>query len=308
MAIEDRSIAVTGGAGFIGSWIAESLADANRVLVLDNLITGKKANLTKLKSKIKFINSDIRDAKKVASCLKGTDMVFHQAANVQIPKSVEDPVFDSGINIGGTLNILEACRVHDVGRIVFASSSAVYGEPAALPLKESHEKVPKSPYAASKLVAETYVRIYGELYGLGTASLRYFNVYGPKQNPDSPYSGVISIFIKNIRSGNPLTVFGDGRQTRDFVSVRDVVRANLMAAESKNTGFAVNVGTGKRISLNDIMSILEKLSGTKLKIIRKNARQGDVKHSCADTSLAEKLLGFRAKTGLEEGLKELLMV
>ena len=307
MTLTDKSIIVTGGAGFIGSWIVELLADDNKVKVLDSFSTGKPENLAHLKGKVEIVRADVRDARMVSEVLKGADIVFHQAANVQIQASFDDPGMDAGINVGGTLNVLEACRKHDVESVVFASSSSVYGEPDKLPVVEGSAKKPTSPYAISKLSADFYTRLYSQMHGMGTVSLRYFNVYGPRQNPDSPYSGVISIFAKNIGLGKPLPVLGDGEQTRDFVSVHDVANANILAAGSKKAaGLALNVGTGRSISLNGMISVLEEISGKKLKIIHKGPRQGDVKHSRADISLAEKVLGFKPEVKLEDGLKELL--
>lgn len=307
MTIEDRHVLVTGGGGFIGSWIVETLSKTNKAVVLDNFSTGKKENLSHLSNTIKIINGDIRDAKLVNDTANNAEIIFHQAANVQIPASIKDPQMDSEINLGGTMNVLEAARKNDAKRVVFASSSAIYGEPAKLPLKEEHPKKPMSPYAVSKLSAEEYVKLYNELYGIPTVALRYFNVYGPRQNPDSPYSGVISIFTKNMKEGKGLTVFGDGEQTRDFVNVRDVVNANLLAAESDSArGRAINIGTGKTISLNEMIKVLEKLSNKKTETVYKDAREGDIKHSNADISLAKKLLGFNPVVDIEKGLKELI--
>lgn len=307
MSLKEKNIVVTGGAGFIGSWIAEALAAGNNVKVIDNLHTGKKENLKKLGTGVRFTDADIRDRNAVFGALKGTEIVFHHGANVQIPASIDDPRMDADINIGGTLNVLEACRKHDVKRLVFASSSAIYGDPEKLPVTEDQQPNPLSPYALSKLAGETYVRLYNELYGLETVSLRYFNVYGPRQNPDSPYSGVISIFTKNMKLGKELTVFGDGEQTRDFVNVRDVVKANMLAAESKQAaGKAINIGTGKTISLNQMISVLEKISGKELKVVHAEPRKGEIKDSCADISLAKKLLGYDPSIRFDDGLKELL--
>ncbi len=307
MTLANRNIVVTGGAGFIGSWLAETLAEGNEVNVLDNLSAGKIENLQHIRNKIRVIRGDVRNAETVAASLKGTDVVFHEAANVQIQASIEDPIMDSDINIGGTLNVLEACRLHDVSRIVFASSSAIYGDTGRISITEERRLNPVSPYAVSKMAGESYVKLYNQLYGLETVSLRYFNVYGPRQNSDSPYSGVISIFTKNMKDSRKVTVFGDGKQTRDFVDVRDVVRANVLAATSKKAvGKAINVGTGKSVSLNEMIRILEKISGKGLKVVYKPQRKGDIKDSLADTRLAEELLGFKATISLKEGLRELL--
>lgn len=304
---EGKNITVTGGAGFIGSWIAEALCEKNSVKVLDDFSSGKTENVGHMRGDVKVIKGDIRKADLVSKALEDSHAVFHQAANVQIPASIKDPLMDAEINVTGTLNVLEACRRHDVKRLVFSSSSAVYGEPESLPLSEDSRLNPKSPYALSKLTGDQYVRLYNDLYGIKTVSLRYFNVYGRRQNADSPYSGVISIFIRNIREGKALTVFGDGEQTRDFVNVRDVVNANLLSLGSKNaTGKAINIGTGTSVSLNVMIGMLEKISGRKMKVVYGKEREGDIKHSKADITLARKVLGYEPAVGLEQGLGELV--
>jgi len=307
MALENRTIAVTGGMGFIGSWIAEALCGKNMVRVLDNFSSGNPANLAKVKKAVRIVRCDIRDAGKVSAGLKGTDMVFHQAANIMIPVSVKDPVFDANVNILGTMNVLEACRKNDVKRLVFASSSAVYGEVEYLPINEDNIPNPKSPYACSKMAAEFYTRLYWQLYGLETVCLRYFNVYGPRQNPDSPYSGVISIFSKRLAENKPIIVYGDGNQTRDFVNVKDVVAANLLAAESDEAiGRAINIGSGKSVSINKLAETMQKAAGRKATVGHEEARPGDIRHSVADIGLAKKTLGFKPQIALEDGLKELV--
>ncbi|MFH0956499.1 MAG: NAD-dependent epimerase/dehydratase family protein [Candidatus Aenigmatarchaeota archaeon] len=253
------------------------------------------------------VKGDLRDAGAVSKAVKGVGIVFHEGANVLIPTSVKDPSMDAEVNIRGTLNVLESCRRHDVKRMVFASSSAIYGNPIKLPVAESHAPFPMSPYALSKFCAEGYVRLYHELYGLKTVSLRYFNVYGPGQNADSPYSGVISVFMKNLAEGRLLTVYGDGLQTRDFVNVSDVVCANLLAAESeKSAGMAFNIGTGTSVSVNGLIGVLKSLTKRETEVAYKARREGDVMHSCADIRLARKTLGYEPKVKLEDGLKEML--
>ncbi|MBN1896565.1 MAG: NAD-dependent epimerase/dehydratase family protein [Candidatus Aenigmarchaeota archaeon] len=304
MKLKDSSIVVTGGAGFIGSWIAEYLRADNNVTVFDNLSTGKKGNVP---NGVELINGDIRHENELIKAFKGADVVFHQAANVQIPLSIENPSFDSDVNMRGTLNVLEACRKNDVKRVVYASSSALYGNPEKIPTPEDTIPNPLSPYGLSKLTGEYYMKIYSSLYGIETVSLRYFNVYGPRQNPDSPYSGVLSVFSKNIKESRGLTVFGDGRQRRDFVSVKDVVEANILSATKDNvSGLAFNIGTGIALSLNDVISTLGRITGKNLNVIYRERRQGDAKKSCADISLAKEKLGFTPKVELEEGLRELL--
>jgi len=304
MKLKGANVLVTGGAGFIGSWIAETLADKNNVRILDALITGKKQNIPE---GVEFIKGDVRNAGDVRAAVKGVDIVFHQAANVQIPLSIEDPVFDSDVNVRGTLNVLEACRKSGVKRVVYASSSALYGNPEKIPTPETCYPDPLSPYGTSKMAGEYYTKVYSSLYGLETVSLRYFNVYGPRQNPDSPYSGVLSIFSKNIKEKQSLTVFGDGRQRRDFVNVRDVVEANILAATADGvSGEAFNIGTGIAVSINEIISMLGKIAGKNLDVMYSERRQGDARKSCADTRKAREELGFSPKIGLEEGLRELL--
>jgi UDP-glucose 4-epimerase len=306
MTITGKSVLVTGGAGFIGSSIARALAAENRVKVFDDFSSGKKENLAGAMN-IDVIKGDVRDEKAMAKAVSGMDIVFHEAANVQIPASIENPRMDADVNIRGTLNVLESCRKHDTGRVVFASSSALYGNPRALPVSESHPPSPMSPYAISKMCAETYMKLYSDLYGMQTVSLRYFNVYGPAQNADSPYSGVISIFMKSIAEGRPLKIYGDGSQTRDFVNIADVACANILAAESaKAPGKALNIGTGKSVSINDLVRILGKISGKVPQAVHEKPREGDVMHSRADIRLAESVLGYRPSVKLEDGLAEML--
>ncbi len=304
MNIRGANVVVTGGAGFIGSWIVEKLVDSNRVLVLDRFSGGKMGNIS---DGAEVVKCDIRDYEKVYKALKNADFVFHLAANIEIQKSVEDPKMDADTNIGGTLNVLEASRKHGVKRVVFSSSSAVYGDACSGRLRENLCPQPLSPYAISKLAAETYAGIYTQLYGLETVSLRYFNVYGLRQNPESPYSGVLSIFAKKIKSTEELIIYGDGNQTRDFVNVKDVADANIRAALAKKaSGRIINVGTGKSVSLNDIVVLLEKIKGQNIMVKHMPGRKGEVKHSCADISLARKILRFEPKVKLEDGLRELL--
>lgn len=304
MKLEGANVLVTGGAGFIGSWIAEKLAEKNHVTILDNFATGKKQNIPE---GTEFIKGDVRVTDDVKKAVKGSDVVFHQAANVRIPVSVKDPLFDSEVNVLGTLNVLEACRKAGVKRVVYASSSALYGNPDKIPTPEDSAPLPVSPYGISKMTGEYYMRAYAALYGIETVSLRYFNVYGQRQNPDSPYSGVLSIFSKTIREGRPLTVFGDGKQTRDFVNVRDVADANILAATTNGiSGDYFNIGTGTAVSLNEIISMLGRITGKNLDVIYRERRPGDARKSCADIRKAREKIGFSPKIGLEYGLRELL--
>ncbi len=306
MTLKGKNVVVTGGAGFIGSWIAEYASKDNNVTVFDDMSSGTKANIDLVKSSIRLVKGDVRSQADVDSALKGADVVFHQAANVKIQVSIKDPALDASINVGGTINVLEACRKHDIANVVFAASSAVYGHPERIPTKESDRKAPLSPYAVSKMTGESYMDLYSNLHGIKTACLRYFNVYGPRQSADSPYSGVVSLFVRNAVGGKPMTIFGDGEQSRDFVNVRDVAKANMLAAECKKATGPINIGTGERITLNGLVRLLEKIKGRKFKVIYKKAREGDARHSCADISLARNVLGFKPSVNIEDGLRELI--
>ncbi|NOX71549.1 MAG: SDR family oxidoreductase [Candidatus Micrarchaeota archaeon] len=300
-----KNIAVTGGAGFIGSHIVEALYKQNNVVVIDNLFTGLEDNVKPFKNDVKFENVSITDAKAIESALKGIDIIFHEGANVQIPRSIENPQFDAETNIIGTINVLEAARKNDISTVVFAASSSVYGNPVEIPIKETHRLMPLSPYAAGKRACEDYMRLYNEMYGIKTVCLRYFNVYGPRQRSDSPYSGVISIFSDKLKRGEKLVVYGDGEQSRDFVNVKDVAQANILAAESGKSGI-YNVGTGKEISLNDLIKTMEEIIGKKAEIEYTDERPGDIRRSVADITKIKEELGFEPKISLEEGLRELL--
>jgi len=303
--LQGKNIMITGGAGFIGSNLAKVLAPNNNVRVLDNLSSGRLSNIADIMDSVEFINADIQAD--IADYFQDIDIVFHEAANVFITKSVSDPAFDARVNVMGTLNVLEACRKHAVKCMVFASSCSVYGEPVSLPITEEHPLSPKSPYAVGKLAGEHYCRVYHDLYGLETLSLRYFNVYGENQRADNPYSGVIAIFTDKAQKGERLTIFGDGEQTRDFVHVSDVVAANICAATSeKAIGKSINVGTGTRVSLNQLTTILNEITGKKVAVSYAPPRPGDVKHSFADTSLMTELLGHQPDITLKTGLGKLV--
>jgi nucleoside-diphosphate-sugar epimerase len=296
---------VTGGAGFIGSHLVEHLVGASvQVKVLDNLSSGLLQNLEPFREYIDFKEGDVRDVATLREMMSGVEVVFHQAALVSVPQSVEDPIEAAMVNDLGTLNVLEAARHSGVRRAVCASSCAVYGDLPQLPKKEEMDTKPMSPYAASKLHGETYARLYGDLYGLETVCLRYFNVYGPRQDPSSPYSGVISIFMDKAARGKPPTIYGDGEQFRDFVYVADVVQANLLAAQRKNISTVViNVGTGKSLTVNSLWKNIAELTGVQGEPERANSRPGDIRYSVAEISRARELLGFEPRYGLEEGLQ-----
>ena len=296
---------VTGGAGFIGSNLVERLLGASfQVQVLDNLSSGLLQNLEPFREYIDFKQGDVRDLAILQEMMSGVEVVFHQAAVVSVPQSIEDPIEAAMVNDLGTLNILEAARHSGVRRVVFASSCAVYGDLPQLPKKEEMDTKPLSPYAASKLHGETYARLYKDLYGLETVCLRYFNVYGPRQDPSSPYSGVISIFMDKAARGKPPTIYGDGEQCRDFVYVADVVQANLLAAQRENlSSVAINVGTGKSVTVNTLWKNIAELAGVKGEPERADSRPGDIRQSVAEISRAQELLGFEPRYSLREGLR-----
>jgi UDP-glucose 4-epimerase len=296
---------VTGGAGFIGSNLVEHLVGASfEVKVLDNLSSGFLQNLEAVWEYIDFKEGDVRDMTTLKQIMSEVEVVFHQAALVSVPQSIEDPIETVMVNDLGTLNVLEAARHSGVRRVVFASSCAVYGDLPQLPKKEEMDTKPLSPYAASKLHGETYARLYGDLYGLETVCLRYFNVYGPRQDPSSPYSGVISIFMDNAARGETSTIFGDGEQYRDFVYVADVVQANLLAAQRKNiSGVTINVGTGKSVTVNTLWKNIAELATLQGEPKRANFRPGDIRQSVAEISRSQELLDFEPRYSLEEGLQ-----
>jgi nucleoside-diphosphate-sugar epimerase len=296
---------VTGGAGFIGSHIVDALVESGcTVSVVDNLSTGHLSNLSHLKDRIRFFEGDIRDGELLSKIIPGCDIVFHEAAVVSVPQTVEAPVESAMINELGTLNILEAARKNRVRRVVMASSCAVYGNDPRLPKHEGLSPAPESPYAVQKLTGELYAGIYPGLYGLETVCLRYFNVYGPRQDPDSPYSGVISIFMTKAASKQQPTIFGDGRQNRDFIFVKDVVKANLLAGSVDGVvGGVFNVGTGKSISLNDLWENVCRVSGCSLEPAYAPRRAGDIRESVADIGKAESALGFAPDYPFERGLE-----
>lgn len=295
---------VTGGAGFIGSHIAEALvSEGQRVRVLDNLSTGSRENLRAFADGVTFIEGDICDLGTVAEAVRGVDYVIHQAALVSVPRSIAHPGATNEVNVQGTLNLLEAAKNASVKRFVFASSSSVYGDGQALPKREEMLPQPKSPYAVSKLAAEFYCRVYTEVHGLATVSLRYFNVFGPRQDPNSQYSAVIPIFVSALLRKLPPTMFGDGEQSRDFTYVANVVAANLQVCKSKRaTRDVYNVACGERFTLNSLYERLETIIGTDLKPVYAEPRAGDVKHSQASIDAIQADLGYRPTIGFDEGL------
>ncbi len=296
---------VTGGAGFIGSnTVDELVRRGHDVVVLDDLSTGKAANLAPVSAKIKFMQESITSLEAVREASRNADCVIHLAAQTSVPRSVKDPIETNLVNVDGTLNVLVAARDAKVKRVLFACSCAVYGITAVLPIPESTSLAPISPYGLSKQVGEAYGRVFQDLYGLEFVSLRYFNVFGPRQDPGSPYSGVLSIFNAALLAGTQPTIYGDGEQSRDFVYVQNVVEAILLSAESKNApGLALNIGTGNRYSLNQTLALLEKITGRPARAKYAAPRDGDIRDSQADITLAQKTLGYRPHFGFEEGLK-----
>ena len=298
---------VTGGAGFIGSHIVDRLLnDGHEVVVLDNFSTGHHGNLAE-HCKLTIVEGDISDFNTVKQCMKGVDWVFHKAAVASVPKTVNDPVGSSLVNYQGTLHLLEAARDNNVKRFVFASSAALYGDEPTLPKIETMCPVTLSPYAVDKMASEFACGMYTKLYGLETVSLRYFNVYGPRQDPSSPYSGVISIFTEKLKNKEIPTIFGDGEQTRDFVFVSDVVEANMLAATKADAaGQVVNIATGNKITLNRLLHILYEIKGKDFRVNYEDPRKGDIKDSYANIDKAASMLEWSATIELEQGLLSLI--
>ena len=297
---------VTGGAGFIGSNIVRALVEkGERVRILDNLSTGRTENISDLLEQIEFINGDIRYIHTVMDAMKGVDFVLHQAALPSVPRSIEFPIESNDNNINGTLNILHAAVKNKVKRVVYAGSSSAYGDSPTLPKIETMIPNPLSPYAANKLMGEYYCKVFWNVYGLETVTLRYFNVFGPRQDPTSYYSAVIPKFINCMLNHTSPTIFGDGEQSRDFSFIENVVDANLRACNSKNVaGEVINIACGQRISVNSLFHDLTKIFGLDNEPVYTDTRRGDVKHSLADISKAQKLLNYTVKVPFKEGLKQ----
>jgi len=295
---------VTGGAGFIGSHIVERLLkDGKQVRVIDNFVTGKRENLNGHIAKLELVEGDILDLELVRKAVEGIEVIFHQAALRSVPLSVDNPLATNEVNTQGTLNILLAARDSGVKRVVYASSSSVYGDSPRLPKTEDQATAPISPYAVSKLAGENYCSVFTKVYGLETISLRYFNVFGPRQDPRSQYAAVIPKFISRALKGKPLEVHGDGLQSRDFTYIDDVVQANLLAAAAeKGVGEAFNVAKGKAYSLLDLIAALSRILGKNLQWVHTPSRQGDVRHTLADISKARRVLGYKVHTEFEQGL------
>lgn len=296
---------VTGGAGFIGSHtIDELVRQGHSVRALDDLSNGREENLSDVRNKIEFIRGSICDLPTVQEACRGVDYVLHLAARTSVPRSVTDPLETNRVNIDGTLNVLVAARDAKVRRVVYAASSSAYGETPTLPKVETMAPLPISPYGITKFVGELYAQVFGRTYGLENVSLRYFNVFGPRQDPSSPYSGVLSRFILASLSDESPVVFGDGEQSRDFTYVENVVEANLKACVTPQaSGKVFNVGTSSRITLNEVLKVLEKISGKRVRANYDSPRAGDILHSQADIYMAREVLGYEPSVGFEEGLR-----
>jgi nucleoside-diphosphate-sugar epimerase len=303
------SYVVTGGAGFIGSGLVRALLSQgdSQVRVIDNLLTGYEANLQEVRSQIEWDRSDIRDAQAMQSAMRGAEVVFHLAAIPSVPRSIKDPVPSHEVNIDGTFNVLRACVDAKVRRVVYAASSSAYGDTAVLPKVETMTPRPKSPYAVQKLMGEQYASVFYSCFHLETVALRFFNVYGERQDPTSPYSGVLSLFLKALMEHCSPTIFGDGEQTRDFTYVQDVAALCLRAATAPGVaGNMYNAGNGKRYSLNYVWELLQKIEGVSLPANYGPPRAGDVHDSQADTTTARRDLGHNPQYSLEDGLRRTL--
>lgn len=302
-----RSVLVTGGAGFIGSNLVRALLErGDRVRVLDNFSTGSRANLAELVDDIEVIEGDLRSYERVNAATRGVEVVFHQGALPSVPRSVQDPLTTNAVIVDGTLNVLLAARDENVRRVVFASSSSVYGNGQELPRHELQAPAPISPYAVAKLAAEMYCRSFSRVYEgrLETVSLRYFNVFGPRQDPTSQYAAVVPRFISAIEAGEPVVIYGDGNQSRDFTFVANVVEANLLAAEAPDiSGAVLNIATGRKMTVNELAETIGRVLGLPLSKRLLPSRPGDVRDSWAEISDAERRLSFRPRVDVEEGLR-----
>ena len=300
-----KTFLVTGGAGFIGSHIVHRLQkEGAKVRVVDNLSTGKKERLRDIDSSIELIEDDLTDRRVCDRAVQDVEYVLHQAAVPSVQRSIQDPLETNRANVIGTLNLLESCRQHGVRRLVYAASSSAYGDTQVLPKKEDMAPNPLSPYALQKFIGERYCKLYSDLYGLETVSLRYFNVFGPSQDPWSEYSAVIPKFTTRLQNRQPLVVFGDGEQSRDFTYVDNVVEANILAIKAQRTaGAVINVGCGEGLTLNRLIRFLEEILHVQAVVDYEPPRRGDVRHSLADISLARDVLGYQPKVTLVEGLR-----
>ncbi len=302
-----EKVLVTGGAGFIGSNLAEELIKQGaKVAILDNLVTGFRENLEEIDGDFEFVEGDLNDDEKLVAALEGVSIVFHQAALPSVPRSVENPLETHDACVNGTFNLLLKSKEKNVRRLIYAASSSAYGDQETLPKIETMIPKPLSPYAAAKLMGEYYCQVFSRVYGLETVCLRYFNVFGPRQNPSSMYSGVISRFIDSLMTGKQPVIYGNGEQSRDFTFIANVVDANIKAAQTENgIGEIINAANGERISLNQLLEVLKKITGNaEVQADYQAERKGDVKHSQADNTRAINWLDYQKIYGLEEGLQQ----
>jgi nucleoside-diphosphate-sugar epimerase len=305
MAITTK-VLVTGGAGFIGSNLADALIDQGaKVVIIDNLVTGFRENLEEISGDYEFVEADLNDPNSLARVLDGVEIVFHEAALPSVPRSVANPNETHQACVNGTFNLLVKSKDVGVKRFIYAASSSAYGDQPTLPKVETMAPAPLSPYAAAKLTGEYYCSVFNRVYGIETLSLRYFNVFGPRQNPSSQYSGVISRFIDALLAGGQPVIYGDGEQTRDFTYIENVVDANIKAAQTiKGFGQTANVANGERISLNELLEVMKRVTGKEnVEAIHETERKGDVKHSQADNTRAREWFGYEKLVGLEEGIR-----
>jgi UDP-glucose 4-epimerase len=300
-----RKVLVTGGGGFIGSNLVRGLLErGDDVRILDNFATGNRANLAGLEDDVEVVEGELRSYERVHNAVRGVELVFHQGALPSVPRSVQDPLTTSAVTIEGTLNVLLAARDESIRRVVFASSSSVYGNSGSLPRTETQQPDPISPYAVAKLSAERYCVSFHRVYGLETVALRYFNVFGPRQDPNSQYAAVVPRFLTAIDEGRPVPIHGDGTQSRDFTYVENVVEANLLAADAPEAGGTVlNVATGRQASVNDLADAIGTVLGKPVEKQYLPTRTGDVRDSWADVSEAARVLGYETRIGLEDGLR-----
>ena len=296
---------VTGGAGFIGSHIAERLVGLDHeVRILDNFSTGREENIEPFRGGIELVRGDIRDFAAVREAVDGVDVVFHEAALASVPRSVDDPVSSNEVNVAGTLNVLKASHAAGVRRVVYASSSSVYGDTPELPKSEHMTPTPQSPYAVGKLAGEHYCRVFPRIYGLDCIALRYFNVFGPRQDPTSQYAAVVPIFVTSLLANLSPVIHGDGEQSRDFTFVDNVVAANILAADaSEGSGEVLNIACGETVTVNGLFRALREIVGSSVEVHHVDPRPGDVRHSFADITRARDVLGFAPSVGFVEGLE-----
>jgi len=304
--MKNQNVLITGGAGFIGSNLASKLAENNDVIILDNLSTGNMENIKELtiKDNVKFVHGTIIDTELLHNCCSDVDYVFHLAALPSVPRSIKDPISSNEVNVTGTLNVLVTARDTDVKKVVFSSSSSVYGDTPTLPKREDMPPNPLSPYAITKMTGEYYCKVFQELYDLQTISLRYFNVFGPRQNPDSQYAAVIPKFTTAILNDESPVIYGDGEQSRDFSFIKHVVDANILSCESDKTG-VFNVACGRRITINELVNLINEILGKDIKAKYINTRPGDIKHSLADISKA-RTFGYNPEGTFRNELAEVV--